>query len=165
MEDNRKNKFLDFLGKEWEFYDMGTAIIEGKLKVPGGIIYDGNYLVVNQDPAVPIPGFLIITLKRHVHSFSLLAKEEREEISEVLFKTENILKRIGISKNFTLVQEDRCPHFHIWIFPDENWAGNDFPKGVKKIYEQLSYAKENVTQEIIDKTIETIKIIKEEWYK
>ena len=161
----KKNKFTDFLGKEWEFYDMGTAIVNGELEVPGGIIYNGKYLVLNQDPAIPIPGFLIITLKRHINSFSLLTKEEREEISEVLFKTEKILKRINIAESFTLVQEDRCPHFHIWIFPDGNWANKEYPIGAKKIYDQLNYSKENANQEIINQTLETVRIIKEEWNK
>ena len=80
-----KNKWTDFLGKTWEFDDMGIAISNGTLIPPGGILYDGKYLVINQDPAVPIPGFMIITLKRHTNSFSLLTKEEKIEISNLLF--------------------------------------------------------------------------------
>ncbi len=51
---------------------MGTAIIENELEVPGKIIYGGNYLIVKQDPLVPIPVFLIITIKKidaHIFMF------------------------------------------------------------------------------------------------
>ena len=44
-----KNKWTDFLGKTWEFDDMGIAISNGTLIPPGGILYDGKYLVINQE--------------------------------------------------------------------------------------------------------------------
>ena len=153
-------KWTDFLGKTWRFNDMGIAIINKKLTPPGGILYDGKYLVINQDPAVPIPGFIVITLKRHINSYNLLSKEEKIEISNLLYLIEKIEKELNISKEFTIVQEDRCPHFHIWIFPDENWLSNEFPRGIEKLREMFKISKERVTEETINETIEVTKRIK-----
>lgn len=155
-----KNKWTDFLGKTWEFDDMGIAISKGTLIPPGGILYDGKYLVINQDPAVPIPGFMIITLKRHINSFSLLTKKEKIEISNLLFLVEKIEMDLNISKEFTIVQEDRCSHYHIWIFPDNNWLSDNFPRGIEKMRELFKVSKEKASKEIIEETLDITKKIK-----
>ena len=48
------------------------SIASGETEIPGGILYDGNAVYLSADPEVPIPGFLIISSKRHVSSFSQL---------------------------------------------------------------------------------------------
>lgn len=141
---------------------MGIAITNNELIPPGGILYDGKHLVINQDPAVPIPGFMVITLKRHINSYNLLTKEEKIEISNLLYLIEKIEKELNISKEFTIVQEDRCPHFHVWVFPDENWLSNDYPRGIEKLREMFKVSKEKVTQEKIYETLEVTKKIKQQ---
>lgn len=125
---------------------MGIAITNNELIPPGGILYDGKHLVINQDPAVPIPGFMVITLKRHINSYNLLTKEEKIEISNLLYLIEKIEKELKISKEFTIVQEDRCPHFHVWVFPDENWLSNDYPRGIEKLREMFKVSKKSNTR-------------------
>ena len=73
---------IDFLGNEWHYDCMGCAIARGKIKIPGGIIYNGKFLILGADPEVPIPGFLVISFKRHINSFSQTTKEERIEIGK-----------------------------------------------------------------------------------
>ena len=34
---------IDFLGNEWKYECMGCAISSGKIKIPGGIVYEGKY--------------------------------------------------------------------------------------------------------------------------
>ena len=75
---------VDFLGNEWNYNCMGCDICSGKIQLPGGIIYDGEYCILGCDPEIPIPGFLVVNTKRHVNSFSELNKEERYEISNVI---------------------------------------------------------------------------------
>lgn len=48
----------DFLGNEWHYDCMGCAITRGDVKIPGGAIYDGEFLMLGADPEVPIPGEL-----------------------------------------------------------------------------------------------------------
>ena len=56
----------DFLGNEMTFDCMGCDITSGKLTVPGGIIYQGDAAILAADPEAPIPGFLVVNVKRHV---------------------------------------------------------------------------------------------------
>ena len=63
---NRK----DILGNEIKSECVGCAIVRGEVKLPGGIIYDGESIILAADPEIPIPGFLIITSKRLNVSFT-----------------------------------------------------------------------------------------------
>ena len=62
----------------------GCSIIKGEKVLPGGVICDGKAAILAADPDVPVPGFLIITAKRHIRAFSELTKEERIEIGDIL---------------------------------------------------------------------------------
>ena len=57
---------IDFLGNEWKYECIGCAISSGEIKIPGGIIYEGKYTILGADPEIPIPGFLIVNVKRHM---------------------------------------------------------------------------------------------------
>ena len=48
----------------------------------------------------------------------------------------------------------------MWIFPDENWLSNEFPRGIEKLREMFKISKERVTEETINETIEVTKKIK-----
>ena len=54
---------------------IGCAIAKGELTPPGGTIYESRNIVLAADPEVPIPGFLIITGRRHVNSFPCCIKK------------------------------------------------------------------------------------------
>ena len=95
----------------------GCSIIKGEKVLPGGVICDGKAAILAADPDVPVPGFLIITAKRHIRAFSELTKEERIEIGDILSCAEKALRSLNIADRITLVQEERSEHFHIWIFP------------------------------------------------
>lgn len=155
------NRVVDFLGKEWRFDCMGCAISKKTLDIPGDLIYEGKYSILATDPLIPIPGFLVITLKRHINSFSQLSKEERNEISDVLVNAEKALKEECKVNEITLVQEERCPHFHIWIFPHYEWMNQKFGKGVNQLRDIFTYAQEKVTEEDIKQTLRTVENIRE----
>ncbi len=152
----------DFLGNVLEYKNncMGCAIINGEIPTPGGFIYEGKYTVLVADPEVPIPGFLVINTKRHVNSFSELTQEEKCEIGEVITYTQKALKQLKIGKEITLVQEERSPHFHIWILTTHEWMAQKFGIGLGYLRQIFEYTKKNATpkekQEVLD-TIEEIK--------
>ena len=146
---------IDFLGNEWSVDCIGCAISRGDIKIPGGILYDGKFTILVPDPEIPIPGFLIINVKRHVNSFSELNKEERNEISNVIFYAEKALKKLNI-KEITLLQEERSKHFHIWIFPHYTWMNEKFGRGITYLRDISKYARDNATE---DTTKEVLKVI------
>lgn len=170
MEENMKNdlnfvgnakKMKDFLGKEWEYNCLGCAISEGKVKVPGGFIYESDKIVIGQDPEIPIKGFLIVNVKRHINSISELNKEERFELMEAIYEAIKALKQLNISKEVTIVQEERSKHLHIWIFPNDEWMNKKFGKGITYLRDISSYAQKNATQKDIDEILDTIKKLKD----
>jgi len=134
---------VDVLGNEWNYECMGCAIRDKEIVPPGGIIYDGKYCILASDPEVPIPGFLVINSKKHIKSFSELGEAERHEIVDVLYKAENALKKLNVSNEFTVVQEERSSHLHVWIFPNYDWMATEFGKGISYLRDISAYAKEN----------------------
>lgn len=150
----------DFLGNEWNYDCMGCAISNGDIKIPGGIIYEGKHTILGTDPEIPIPGFLIVNIKRHVNSFSELNREERNEIGDVIAYAEKALKELRIVEEVTLVQEERSKHLHIWIFPNHSWMTEKFGKGITYLREISEYAQKNVNEEQIKEALNVVEKIR-----
>ncbi|MBR5670003.1 HIT family hydrolase [Candidatus Saccharibacteria bacterium] len=149
----------DFLGNEMTFDCMGCDITSGKLMVPGGVIYRGDIAVLAADPEVPIPGFLVVNVSRHIRSLSELNSAERHEVVDVAAAAERALKSLGISE-VTLVQEERSSHFHIWVFPNYNWMTEQFGKGVSYLRDIMHYADDradDATRQEVLATIEKVR--------
>lgn len=148
------HKTKDFLGNELSFDCMGCAIVNEEIAVPGGPVYRGKFCFLAPDPEIPIPGFLVLNARRHVNSFAELTLDERHEIGDVLARAETALKQLGITKEITLVQEERSTHFHIWIFPVQPWMVEKFGAGISTLREVAAYAKTHATvndkQEVLD---------------
>ena len=83
---NRK----DILGNEIKSECVGCAIVRGEVELPGGIIYDGESIILAADP----------------------------EIGNTIAIAERAIKDLKIAETVTLVQEECSKHFHIWIFPN-----------------------------------------------
>ena len=157
-----KSKHMrDFLGKKWSYNCMGCAIRDGEIVPPGGSIYNGKAFFVQQDPEVPIEGFLIVNAKAHVRSIAELTPEERIEMIELINLSINALKDLGLTSEVTVVQEERSKHLHVWVFPTYSWMIEKFGKGITYLRAINEYAKENVTKEDIQKVMTTIEMIKE----
>ena len=155
----------DILGNEIGCDCIGCAIAKGDLQLPGGIIYDGKSIILGADPEIPIPGFLVITSKRHINSFSELSREERIEIGDVIVNAEKAIKELGISSEITLVQEERSKHFHIWIFPTYDWMVEKFGRGISHLRDISNYAIENAKDAEKAEVIETAERIRQYFKK
>ena len=151
----------DFLGNEWKYECMGCAISNGSIKIPGGKIYEGEYTILGQDPEIPIPGFLIVNVKRHINSLAELTKDERSEVSSVLASATKALKELNIVNEVTVVQEERSKHLHIWIFPNYDWMTRKFGKGITYLRDISAYVQEYATKEDRNKVLEVIEMVKE----
>lgn len=154
-------KMIDFLGKEWKYDCLSCAIGDKKVIPPGGMIYENEIVNLAQDPEIPIKGFFIVSVKRHVNSIIDLTREERYEVIELLNMTIKAIKDLGLTNEVTIVQEERSKHLHIWVFPHYKWMNEKFGKGVGYLKEISSYAQENITPEGIDEIIKTVQKAKE----
>ena len=134
---------------------IGCDIVSGKVNIPGGIIHSGRSVILAADPHIPIPGFLVITAKRHIQSFAELTKEERSEIGDILSCAEKALKELHIADEITLVQEERSCHFHIWIFPVHPWIRKHFGTGIQHLREVSQYAAAHADESVWHKVSDT----------
>lgn len=135
----------------------GCSVAKGEI---GTIIYETNTFVLNQDPEVPLKGFLVITSKKHVNSFIDYNENEREELLKLLFKARKALKDLNICKEVTIVQEERSQHFHIWLFPYFDWMQEKFGKGVKYLRDINEYVVKNATDKQKRDVLDSIEKLK-----
>ena len=146
----------------------GCSIIKREKVLPGGVICDGKAAILAADPDVPVPGFLIITAKRHIRAFSDLTKEERIEIGSILYCAEKALKELHIVNEITLVQEERSEHFHIWLFPMYDWMIERFGTGIRYLRDISEYAKKHADKnawKTVSDTAERIKAAFMDFYR
>ena len=154
-------QYIDIFGKNWEMECMGCAISNGEMDVPGGILYETELFQLHQDPTNPIPGFLIISIKRHIGSFIEFTHNEKLEFIEILCKARNALEKINGIKYCTIIQEERAPHFHTWILPYYEWMEEVKHGTIDTIIPLLQYSKQNwKTIEKINQVINTADKIK-----
>lgn len=156
------DKIINFLGQEQYCDCMGCDIANYKLIPPGGYVYDDGFINVSADPIIPIEGFMIIGIKKHVKSMNDLNEFERNEITRITNKTIEVIKKLKIADEVLIINEERAAHFHVWVVPILEWMGK-FNKSVKNINEIINYAKQNNTIENQKKMMETIEKMKFEF--
>jgi len=108
---------VDFLGKEWNITCMGCAIADRTMLPPGGMIKETAHFCLHQDPLIPLPGFLVIGARRHVHALDELSDVEYADFVGVLREAQRAIKAVTEVKHLTIVQEEHSSHFHLWFFP------------------------------------------------
>lgn len=152
----------DIFNKTWEVDCIGCAAASGQMQMPGGIINENKYFQIHQDPEVPLPGFLIINSKQHVKSIMEFTKEEMHELTEIIFYGRKALEKIPGIRSVTIIQEERSPHFHVWLFPWYDWMIEQFGKiSLANIKPIMKYAEENLkTEEQLKLILETVIDIK-----
>ncbi len=158
------NKAINIFGEEIEFNCMGCDIAEHKLIPPGGYVYEDDFINVSADPEIPIKGFMVLGINKHIKSINDMTNYERNSIISVLNKTVEIIKKVNISKEVLIIQEERSSHFHIWIVPISDWM-KKFGNSVVNIKEIINYSKENFNEEQKKELLKAIEDIKNEFKK
>ena len=139
----------------------GCSVVNGELIPVGGVIYETKNFVLAQDAEVPLKGFLIIQSKKHTNSIKEFNKEERYELSELIYKTRMALEELKICEEVTIVQEERSKHFHIWLFPYYDWMKDKFGKGIKYLRDINEYLINNATEKDRQEVLETVEKLKQ----
>lgn len=146
-------KFIDLLGNEIEFECLGCDIAKHKLIPPGEYVYEDDFINVSADPEIPIPGFMVLGIKKHVRTMNELSKEERYRIIDILNLTIENIKKCGIANRVLVIQEERSRHFHIWIVPVHEWM-KEYGESVKNIDKIINHSKEifdeNIKNELLN---------------
>ena len=158
------NKTIDILGNEISFDCMGCDIANHKLIPPGGYVYEDDFINISADPEIPIVGFMILGIKKHVKSINELTRDERIRIIDVLNLTIEKMKSSNICEEVLIVQEEKASHFHIWILPMHPWM-EEYKKNVRNIKDIINYSKENFNDSVKKELLEAIDKLKLEFSK
>ena len=153
-------KFIDLLGNEIEFECLGCDVARHKLIPPGGYVYEDDFINVSADPEIPITGFMVLGIKKHVRTMNELSKEERYRIIDILNLTIENIKECEIANKVLVIQEERSRHFHIWIVPIHEWM-KEYGESVKNIDKIIEHSKEIFNEKIKEELLEDVDKLRE----
>ena len=135
---------------------IGCDLEKGKIK--SEMVFETKNFSVRQDYEIPIPGFIIISSKKHIKGIEDLNEDERKEFIEVMYKVRKVMTEVLDIKYVYIVQKEDSiiarSHFHIWLVPRYKWMER-FGGKIASITNIAEYAKENM------KTDENLAKIKE----
>ncbi|MFH1505922.1 MAG: HIT domain-containing protein [archaeon] len=136
--------FTSFDGKELNTDCIGCSLKDEPL-------YQTDSFEVRQDFETPIPGFLIISSKKHIKGIEDLSEEERIEFIELLYKARKALTTaLNIEYVYIIQKEDTIverSHFHFWLFPRYKWMDR-FGGKIASVTEIIEYARENMKDKV-----------------
>ncbi len=112
--------------------------------LPAGYLYEDDFINVTIDPEIPIRGFIVIGIKKHVSSTTMLTREERIQIEEITNKVKVALEKLG-AKNILLFEDGFSEHYRRWIIPSDDWMFQ-FGRG-KNLKQITTYARKYMTKE------------------
>ncbi|MFH0936262.1 MAG: hypothetical protein V1815_01115 [Candidatus Woesearchaeota archaeon] len=125
---------------------IGCALQKGKIKRLGDIVAETQNFVVEQDYEIPIPGFLVISSKRHIIGFADFNENEKKEFIDLICKLrKSMLDALDIKFVNYLCREDTIDsktnpsHFHMALLPIYDWM-----KKYANTIEILEYSKNNM---------------------
>lgn len=161
-------KIIDLTGKEQELNGcMGCEVAKGNLVPFCGVLYQDSQFAITQDVELPINGFIIISSVRHIEKFTDLTDDERINLTNLINKTLNILRKNNVAEEFNIILEEKKNyHFHIWLMPRHKWMIEKFGKVLKNIKSIQDYATENMrTEENLKEIQRTCELLKTELSK
>lgn len=148
-------------GKKTDVECIGCDIEKGNIQTIGGKAFDGKHFYVSQDYEIPIPGFMVLSSKRHVtdsKEFDDNKKKEFDAVIPKLFKA--IRTTTGVKEVQMLVSQsgtkEAPSHFHVALLPKYEWMGG---LSIKDIFERV---KKTNTEENIKKIKEIVEKIRKE---
>lgn len=148
--DNAPKNCLGCKLRREEFAAINGLIDAGKI-----LIDSSAYFEARQDCYVPIPGFIVISSKRHIQSIDDFTAEEQHDFIQFVCKIRHNMRDMLSIEAITLIQEEDAHHFHVWLFPHYNWM-DQFGHNIASIQSIMKWAKANLkTQENLEKVKQT----------
>lgn len=135
----------------------GCAFARHEFDLPCGIAYENERFILAQDWELPIPGFLIISPKKHAEKLEELSLDEKNEMFKIADKTIKILRNNNICERFNLVLEEKeGKHIHLWVMPRHDWMFTLCDGIINDIGKIREYAKINLRNDIVYNQINEI---------
>lgn len=101
---------------------LTCRIIQGEYSPPGGVIYEDEYLILHHCIDVFIPGYLILSPKRHTEHFHALSDAEIRRFGVITQAITGLVNEIpDVGKVYIASFCEESSHIHFHIFPRYNW--------------------------------------------
>lgn len=136
----------NFMDEEMVFEGCKSCAIGNHAitNLPAGYLYEDDFINVTIDPEIPIRGFIVIGIKKHISSTTKLTQVERIRIEETTNKVKIALEKLG-AKNILVFEDGFSEHYRRWIIPSDDWMFQ-FGRG-KNLKQITTYARKNMTIE------------------
>jgi diadenosine tetraphosphate (Ap4A) HIT family hydrolase len=148
-------KIMSADGKERDIDCIGCALQRNDIESLGERIIETDNFVVMQDYEIPIPGFMVLSSKRHIASILDFNDEEESEFYGLVKKVRIAMKEALRIKHVMLfcneskiISNTNPSHFHFCFLPKDGFES-------KNLNETLEYFRENM------KTEENLKKVKD----
>ena len=144
----------------------GCAFAGHKFHLDCGLAYENERFTLSQDWELPIPGFLIVSPKRHIEMLSELTDEERNEMFSIADKAVRIMRENHICERFDYIFEEKeNRHLHVWILPRYAWMTECADDIVSNLGAIFDYALDHFRNEDKYREIERITEIVKNGFK
>ena len=149
-----KRNIINFKGQTKKITCLGCARAKGEISV--GDILKSKYFDAHQDYEIPIPGFVIISSKRHIQSVDEFTEAEQQNFIKFLCRLRAALRQaLGVKVVYLIQEEDTSHHFHVWVFPRYSWMTKQFGNKIQSVRPIMEYARENLKTASNLKNVET----------
>jgi diadenosine tetraphosphate (Ap4A) HIT family hydrolase len=113
---------VEMNGKAAAVNCVGCQIEKGEIDAADFLVVRTEHFMVSQDLEVPLPGFYIISTRRHVFSVDEFTVEEQVELGKLLHAVRSgMRKELKIKTVYLFQDEANDNHFHLWLFPRWEW--------------------------------------------
>lgn len=147
-------KITNIYNQEETVKCLSCDLVNRKIPVPGGSIFESKYFDAQQDFEIPIPGFVIVVSKRHIKSIDEFNEEESADFMSFMVKIRKAMRNVlGIECVYLIQEEDTEHHFHVWIFPITQDFREKYGKGIENVRPYMEYARAEL------KTKENLEIV------
>jgi len=143
---------------------LGCDLVAGKVIAPGGILIETTIFIAVQDIETPIPGFIVITSKKHIKTILELSENEYKELFDLVYKIRSNMNMnlIPDLDHVSIIQKEVRDHFHLWLFPMTKSASKTFGNMLESYTKYILYSrKHHRTIEDIALVEKTFNVLKE----
>jgi len=134
---------VDYKGNIKKISCLACARENGDVNL--GNIVKSKYFDAHQDYEIPIPGFIIISSRRHFQGVDEFTHAEQLDFIEFLCRIRSAMKKVLDIKVIYLYQaEDTSHHFHFWMIPRYEWMNKRFGQRIESVRPIVEYAKSNL---------------------
>lgn len=149
-----EKNIVDLTGKTKKIACLGCDREKGLIDL--GNIVKSEYFDAHQDYEIPIPGFVIISSRRHIQSVDEFTDDEQRDFIKFLCRLRSAQRKVlGIEVIYLVQEEDTSHHFHVWMFPRFDWMEEKFGRKIQSVRPIMQYARENMKTKINIQEVET----------